>query len=278
MRRHSTRPTRPRTARARLVPVAALAALALTACAPGAADAPTSAPTQTAPPATSELSGELTIFAAASLQLAFDEIAAAFEAEHPGVDIQPISYDGSSTLATQIIEGAPVDVFASANESNMKKVVDAGLVGEGTLFATNTLVIAVPDGNPGGVESLADFANPDLSIVLCDAEVPCGAASLELLELAGVTATPVSLEQNVTAVRTKVAANEADAGLVYGTDVAGFAGVESIVPPQAAEVINRYPLAALDGAPNPEVARAFVEFVLGPEGQAVLKRLGFGRP
>ncbi len=262
----------------RLALVVAVAALALAACAPGSADAPTAAPTGPSPTATFELTGELTIVAAASLSAAFDEIAAAFEAAHPGVDIRPITYDGSSTLATQLIEGAPADVFASANETNLQRAVGAGLAAEGRVFATNTLVIAVPAGNPAGVESLEDLADPGLAVVLCDAAVPCGAASRTLLERAGVVATPSSLEQNVTAVLTKVAANEADAGLVYATDAAGRDDVEAIVPPQAAEVVNRYPLAALDGAPNPGAARAFIDFVLGPQGQAILERHGFGAP
>src|SRR5690606_15380897 len=114
--------------------------------------------------------------------------------------------------------------------------------------------------------SLEDLGDPDLTVVLCAIEVPCGDASAELLELAGVTATPASFEQNVTAVLTKVAAGEADAGLVYGTDVAGRDDVESITPAHADEVVNRYPIAALDDAPHPTVARAFVEFVLGEQG------------
>ena len=255
------------------------AALALGGCAPAVPPSlPDAGSSASEAAASAALTGELTIYAAASLQSAFDEIAAAFEAEHPGVDIQPISYDGSSTLATQISEGAPADVFASADEANMQKVIDAGLVGAGKLFATNTLVIAVPTGNPGGVASLEELGDPALTVVLCDAEVPCGRASVKLLELAGVRATPVSFEQNVTAVLTKVAANEADAGLVYATDVASRTDVESIVSVHAAEVVNRYPIAALDGAQNPAAAHAFVDFVLGERGQASLARFGFGAP
>lgn len=279
MQLHSARSTH--SARlVRLIPVAAIAALALSACAPGApADAPTGTPSETTPAAAPRLEGELTIYAAASLAKAFDEITVAFEQEHPGVDVLPISYDGSSTLATQLIEGAPADVFASADEANLQKVVDASLIaGSVSYFATNTLVIAVPTGNPGGVDSLEDLGDPGLTVVLCDAEVPCGRASVKLLDLAGVTATPASFEQNVTAVLTKVAAGEADAGLVYATDVAGRTDVSSIVPPQAGEVVNRYPLAALDRVAHPEVADAFIEFVRSDRGQAILERLGFGRP
>lgn len=217
----------------------------------------------------------VTVFAAASLKAAFDEMAEAFEAENENIDIAPITYDGSSTLATQIIEGAPVDVFASADERNMQKVVDEGLAGSPSLFATNTLVVAVPAGNPGQVETLADLAN--VTTVLCAPEVPCGGASEQLLANAGVVVTPASLEQNVTAVLAKVSANETDAGLVYATDVRGDDTVESFVPEGADQVVNRYPVVALDDAPSAAGAQAFVAFVLGEQGQAILAKHGFGK-
>lgn len=226
-------------------------------------------------PAASEnqLSGPLEVYAAASLQRSFDEIAAAFEAVHPGVTVSTV-YDGSSTLATQIGEGAPADVFASADEKNMAKVEASAP--DPQLFATNTLVIAVPAGNPGAVASLADLAR--VTTVLCAAEVPCGAASATLLSNAGVTVAPASAEQNVTAVLTKVAAGEADAGLVYATDVVGRDDVEAIVPEGADAVVNRYPIATLTDAPNPAAASAFVAFVLSDEGQKVLADAGFRAP
>ncbi len=247
--------------------------LAVSACAAGA-----SAPTASTPAPASALTGEVTIFAAASLQAAFDELAAEFETENPGVDIRPITYDGSSTLATQLVEGAPADVFASANEKNMQVVTDAGLTVDPQPFATNTLVIVTPAGNPAGVTDLADLASPDLSVVLCAPEVPCGSASQTLLGNAGVAVTPASLEQNVTAVLTKVAAGEADAGLVYATDVAGRTDVDSIVPAGAAAVVNRYPITVLTGAASPDAAAAFVAFVVGARGQEVLAGFGFGAP
>ncbi|MBZ4487960.1 molybdate ABC transporter substrate-binding protein [Microbacterium sp. cx-55] len=254
---------------------AALAALLATTAFLAAGCAGSTAPAASTA-ASDELTGSLTISAAASLGTAFDEIAAAFEAQHPGVDVRPISYDGSSTLANQIIEGAPVDVFASADEKNMAKVVDAGLAADPTLFASNTLVIVVPAGNPAGISSLADLAAPGATVVLCAPEVPCGAASQTLLANAGVTVTPASAEQNVTAVLTKVAEGEADAGLVYATDALGNADVESIVPDGAADVVNRYPIVALTDAPDADAAAAFVAFVAGDEGRAILARLGFG--
>ncbi|MFG6403774.1 molybdate ABC transporter substrate-binding protein [Microbacterium sp. P04] len=220
-----------------------------------------------------EVSGTLSVYAAASLTGAFDEIADAFTAEHEGVTIVPV-YDGSSTLAAQINEGAPADVFASADESNMDKVADAAI--DPQVFATNTLVIAVPAGNPAGIETLADLA--EATVVLCAPEVPCGAASATLLADAGVAVTAASLEQNVTAVRTKVAAGEADAGLVYATDVVGDDALESITPEGADQVVNRYPIAALSDAVDPDLAAAFVAFVLSDEGQRILADAGFGAP
>ncbi|MEV7632287.1 molybdate ABC transporter substrate-binding protein [Microbacterium sp. NPDC089318] len=220
------------------------------------------------------LSGEVTVFAAASLRTAFDDIADLFEKRHPQVDVKPIVYDGSSTLVTQLQEGARADVLATADERSMRTLVDAGIASDAQLFATNTLVVAVPAGNPGDVDSLDDLA--DAVTVLCAPEVPCGVSSTTLLEAAGVSVTAASLEQNVTAVLEKIAAGEADAGLVYATDVIGDAAVDSFVPEGAAEAVNRYPIAALEDAGAAGVA--FAEFVRGPEGQRVLHDLGFGAP
>ncbi|MCH6229937.1 molybdate ABC transporter substrate-binding protein [Microbacterium sp. CFH 31415] len=256
-----------------------VAALALVGCAGAARDAAPGSLSAPAPGvAAPELSGELTIFAAASLRAAFDELAMKFEQRHTSVEVLPISYDGSSTLATQLIEGAPADVFASADEANMQKIVDAGLADEPRLFASNTLVIAVPAGNPGGVTEIDDLAADALTVVLCAPEVPCGAVSAILLERNEVVVTPASLEQNVTGVLTKVAAGEADAGLVYVTDARGEPRVEAVDAEGAADVVNRYPVAALTEAGNPPAAAAFVEFVLSGEGRAVLDELGFGAP
>jgi molybdate transport system substrate-binding protein len=256
-----------------------LAGLLVVAGCAGVADEPAGggvpAPSE---PVAEELTGELTIFAAASLGAAFDELAEQFEARHPQLEVLPISYDGSSTLATQLIEGAPADVFASADEQNMQKVVDAGLATAPELFASNTLVIAVPAGNPGGLASIADLGADDLTVVLCAPEVPCGSASQTLLEQNGVTVAPASLEQNVTAVLTKVAAGEADAGLVYATDVRGRDDVEPVEAARAAQVVNRYPIAALTEASHPAAAEAFVAFVLSDRGRAALDAFGFGAP
>lgn len=238
----------------------------------------TTVTTASSSPSADSLTGDLTVYAAASLKKAFDEVSVEFVKENPGVTVKPIVYDGSSTLATQIIGGAKPDVFASADQANMTKVTAAKLAETPVVFATNTLVIAVPKANPGGVKTLADLANTRLKVVLCAPGVPCGTASKTLLGNQNVTVTPASSEQNVTAVLTKVAAGEADAGLVYATDVIGNADVVSIVPAGAADVVNTYPVVALTGASNSAAAAAFVAFVTGEKGQTILANLGFGAP
>lgn len=244
------------------------------------AAAPDSGPrAEASAPVAEELAGGLTVYAAASLKTAFDELAVRFEQQHPGVDVRPIVTDGSSTLATQIIEGAPADVFASADEASMGRVTGAALTtGAPELFASNTLVVVTPMGNPGGVTQLSDLADGGVSTVLCATEVPCGAASQRLLGAAGVDVTPSSIEQNVTAVLTKVAADEADAGIVYATDVVGRQDVTSFAPEGAGDIVNRYPIASLAGSGNPAVAAAFVAFITSPDAQATLEELGFGAP
>lgn len=253
------------------------AALLLTACAIGAGDRSPSA-TNTGGPVGPELTGTLTIFAAASLRGAFDDLSEQFMQQHPGVTITPISPDGSSTLATQIIEGAPADVFASADEKNMQKVVDAGLAADPKVFATNVLTLVTPAGNPGHVRELEDLGDRELTIVLCAAEVPCGAASATLLADVGITPSVDSYEQNVTAVLTKVASGEADAGLVYVTDAATTDKVQTIETAGTADVVNRYPIVALSGASDPALAAAFVDYVLSDTGRDVLAGRKFGLP
>lgn len=216
----------------------------------------------------------LTVYAAASLRPAFSDLIADFEAEHPDVRITRLVTDGSATLATQIIEGAPADVFAAADEPNMDAVVAAGLADAPVLFATNTLVVAVPTGNPGQVNTLADLAR--VTTVVCAPTVPCGAATTRLLDNAGVSLKPASLEQNVTAVREKVAAGQADAGLVYATDVIADAQLENFTPDGADAVINHYPIAVLTTTPHRQAAQTFVEYVTSPAGQQILAQHGFG--
>jgi len=223
------------------------------------------------------LSGSLTVFAAASLKATFDRLRTTYVEQHPDVDFPEISYDGSSTLVEQIRQGAPADVFASADEKNMDKIKD--LVTDRVDFATNTLQIAVAPGNPKGIASLADLARDGVVTVICAAQVPCGAASHKALDAAGVTLEPASEEENVNAVLTKVASGDADAGLVYATDVNSSGGeVEGVDFPQAAEAVNTYPIAVLSDSRNQAAARAFVELVTGDAGQQVLAAVGFGKP
>ncbi len=223
------------------------------------------------------LSGELTIFAAASLKKGFDELREQFQTANPGVTVKEITYDGSSALVTQIQGGAQVDVFASADTKNMDKIAD--MVQTPVEFATNTLQIAVAPGNPKGITSLADLAKPGVTVVLCAPEVPCGSAAHTALDKAGVTVTPVSEEQSVTAVLTKVASGDADAGLVYKTDVMASGGkVDGVDFPEAAEAVNHYPIAVLKDAKNPDAGQAFIDLVTSVAGQAVLADLGFGKP
>ncbi|MDQ0615657.1 molybdate transport system substrate-binding protein [Microbacterium sp. W4I4] len=222
------------------------------------------------------ISGDLAVSAAASLQGAFDAAITEFTTAHPEVHVV-VNYDGSSTLATQIDNGARVDVFASADQANMARVTDAGLAAAPAIFAGNTLVVVVPRGSSADVRTLADLAKPGVKTVLCAPEVPCGAASKRLLDNAGIDVTPVSQEQNVTAVLTKVRGDEADAGLVYRTD-AETADVESFAPEGADRVVNSYPIAVLADAPNPTAANAFVAFIRGDAGQRVLASLGFEAP
>ncbi|GAA1061683.1 molybdate ABC transporter substrate-binding protein [Agromyces bracchium] len=231
-----------------------------------------------APSADSLESGTVTVFAAASLTEAFEELAGRFEARHPEVDVV-LNLGGSAALAEQVVAGAPADVFAAAAEAPMATVVDAGLADATTVFATNTLELVVPAGNPAGISGLDDLARPELRIALCDPTVPCGAAAATLLDEAGIEAAPDTLESDVKAVLTKVSLDEVDAGLVYRTDVrsAGDA-VEGIEVPAAASVVNRYPIAALADAPHPHAAAAFAAFVTGAEGRQVLDGHGFGAP
>jgi molybdate transport system substrate-binding protein len=222
--------------------------------------------------------GTVTVLAAASLSGPLDEAAAAFETQHPGVDVV-ISYGGSSALAQQIVEGSPADVFFSANESTMATVTNEGLTIDPAVVLTNVLEIAVPTGNPGGVTGLDDFARPELVIALCDPVVPCGSAAAKLLGLAGVTPSVDTLEEDVKAALAKVALGEVDAALVYRTDVlAAGEAVEGIEVPEAAQVVNAYPVALLTAAPNPEAAQAFIDYLTSKEGVDVFTAAGFGTP
>lgn len=223
--------------------------------------------------------GTLTVFAAASLKNSFTALGTHFEAAHPGVTVT-FYFAGSSDLATQIQQGAPADVFASADTKNMDKVTgDKLIAGTPVPFASNTLEIAVPPGNPAKITDLSDLTDPAVKLVVCAPDVPCGSAADKVEAAAGLTFAPVSEEQSVTDVLGKVTSGQADAGLVYVTDIKGAAGkVEGVTFPQASAAVNTYPIGALAASKNAALATDFITLVTSPDGQRVLAAAGFGTP
>jgi len=223
-------------------------------------------------------SGSITVFAAASLQQTFSKIGVDFEQAHPGTTVT-FNFAGSSDLVSQLQQGAPADVFASADTSNMDKATGDSLTSAAPVtFASNTLEIAVPPGNPAKVATLKDLARPGVRVVLCAPAVPCGAAAAKAEATAKVDIKPVSEEQSVTDVLGKVVTGEADAGLVYVTDVKGAADkVKGISFPESSTAVNTYPIATLRASRNAALARAFLEAVTGESGQAVLAAAGFAK-
>ncbi|MFC3981342.1 molybdate ABC transporter substrate-binding protein [Streptosporangium jomthongense] len=220
----------------------------------------------------------LTVFAAASLTGTFTELGRVFEAESPGTTVR-FNFGSSATLAQQIVQGAPADVFAAASPATMRTVTDASLAAAPVTFVRNTLQIAVPVDNPAKVDDLKDLTGPGVKVALCAVQVPCGAAAAKALDAAGLKVTPVTLEQDVKATLTKVELGEVDAALVYRTDViAAGGGVRGIGFPEAGKAINDYPVATLTKAPAPGLARRFVDLVLSPRGRDVLTRAGFEAP
>jgi molybdate transport system substrate-binding protein len=223
--------------------------------------------------------GTITVLAAASLTKSFNDLKTRFEATHPGVTVK-INYDGSATLVQQITNGAAADVFASADQANMTKVVSAGLNDSAPqVFARNKLEIAVPPNNPKGIASFADLAKPGVILVVCADPVPCGAATKKIEQATGVTLHPASQETAVTGVLSKVQAGEADAGLVYVTDVNSAGGkVKGIPFAESDKAVNEYPITVLKNAPQAVLAKQFVEFVHGSAGHQVLGKVGFETP
>jgi len=249
--------------------------LLLTACGGGQ---PSGASSTTSSSAARE-SGTLTVLAAASLTTSFNKIKADFESAHPGVTVK-ITYDGSSTLVQQITNGVAADVFASADQNNMDKVTKASLNdGAPQLFARNKLEIAVPPGNPKNIASFADLAKPGVVVVVCADAVPCGAAALKVEQATGVHLSPASKETAVTGVLSKVESGDADAGLVYLTDVnSAGAKVKGVPFPEADKAINDYPITVLKNAPQSALAKEFVAFVRGEQGRKELGAVGFQLP
>lgn len=226
------------------------------------------------------LEGRLTVSAASSLTEAFERIATDFEAANPGVDVT-LNVDSSTTLAQQIADGAPADAFASADEVTMDGLVDGGETdGEPVVIATNSLVVVVEPGNPQGVRTLADLADLDV-VSICGETVPCGRFAQQALDAAGVTIPTerITRGQNARATLSAVSEGDADAAIVYVTDAASAgASVETVTIPAEQNVVATYPMAVVAGSGAASLARAFVAYVAGPEGQAVLRDVGFGPP
>ena len=250
----------------------------LTACGSGGSSSGTSsaATNSATTSATPAAGGTLTVFAAASLKNTFTELGQTFEQQNPGSTVT-FNFAGSSDLVTQLTSGAPADVFASADQNNMTKAVSGSVIaGTPVNFASNILTIVTPPGNPKGVTGFADLANPDLQVVVCAPQVPCGTATQKVEQNTGVTLTPVSEESSVTDVLNKVQTGQADAGLVYVTDAAGAGDkVTEVTFTEAAAVVNVYPIATVKDGPQPELASKFVDLVTGPDGQQILKDAGF---
>ncbi|MFG2942471.1 molybdate ABC transporter substrate-binding protein [Streptomyces sp. NPDC048282] len=257
--------------------VAAL--LALSACSSSSDDSSAKTKSDTSSSASPKLSGSITVFAAASLKESFTTLKSDFEKAHPGTTVN-FSFGGSDTLAAQITSGAPADVFASASPKTMAIVTDKkdNATAPAT-FVRNQLEIATLPGNPDKISSLKDLTKSSLKVVLCDKTVPCGAAAQKALDASKLKLTPVSYEEDVKSALNKVVLKEADAAVVYKTDVkAAGSKVEGVEFPESANAINDYPITLLKDAPNPAVAKAFIALVQSAEGRQVLTDAGFLKP
>jgi len=254
--------------------LAVAAALAVSACGGGASAAGSGSPASGGAGA----QGSITVLAAASLKESFPAIGKAFQAANPGTTVT-FSFGASSTLAQQITQGAPADVFASASQKNMQQVVDAKSASNPTAFARNVLEIAVPKDNPARIASLQDLARPGVKVALCQPQVPCGDLAQKVLGKANVTVKPATLESDVKATLTKVQLGEVDAGLVYVTDVkAAGDKVSGVQIPPDVDMATTYPIAALSASTNAGLAKAFVQYVLSGPARAELTEAGFEAP
>ena len=222
--------------------------------------------------------GTITVFAAASLTESFTQLGKQFEAAHPG-DTVKFSFGPSSGLAEQITNGAPADVFASAAPGNMDDVVNAGDAASPQNFAKNTMEVATPPDNPGNVESVKDLADDSVKVALCQPQVPCGAVAAEVFKNAGITVKPVTLQPDVKSVLTQVETGNVDAGMVYVTDVqAAGSKVNGVTIPASDNASTLYPIATINSSKHKSIAQAFMNYVLSPAGQQVLKAAGFESP
>jgi molybdate transport system substrate-binding protein len=228
------------------------------------------------PSPTPQISGSLTVLAAASLTAAFNKIGNDVHKKYPGVDVK-FSFAGSSTLVTQIQQGAPADIFASADQANMQKVVTGGFAtGTPSVFAHNKLEIAVQAGNPKHITGVSDLASASVKVDVCAPGVPCGTYSTTTFNKAGVTVKPVSQEQDVKSVLTKVGLGEADAGIVYVTDIKAAGGqVSGVTIPDNLNTTAEYPIVELKTTQSDAAAKAFIDYVVGAQGQATMASFGF---
>ena len=256
-----------------------IASVAATSTTPTTPTTPVASTTAATTTTTTALSGDITVFAAASLTESFKEVGDAFTKADPGVKVT-FTFDASSALVAQITQGAPADLLASADTATMDKLTAAGENGSAPItFATNVLQIIVGADNPKGITGLADFARSGLKVVLCDPSVPCGKYAKQSLQGAKIAVTPASLEQNVKGVVTKVTAGEADAGIVYATDVkAAGAKAAGVVIPTEQNVVATYPIAVTKASKHADIGRAFIAFLASADGRAILVKYGFGTP
>jgi len=268
---------------------ATITAPPVTTAAPATTTAPT-VPTTAAPTATTgapaatgagqpAVAGNIVVFAASSLTEAFGEMGTAFTAANPKAKVT-FNFAGSSDLVTQIGQGAPADVFISADDANMKKLTGAGeAVGSPVSVARNSMEIIVEKGNPKKIAAVSDLTKSGLIVVLCAATVPCGSNAAKVLKNANVAVTPKSFEDKVKGVVTKVSAGEADAGIVFVTDVkAAGSSAEGVEIPDGINAISNYPMVVTKESTNPVVGKAFIDFVASPAGQAILAKFGFLAP
>ena len=262
--------------RAALAAIALLSAISLAAC---GGSSPTDSTAGASDDAASGISGEITVFAAASLQKAYEDISTAFKEANPDASVN-FDFQGSQDLVSNLAEGSTADVLATADTRTMDDAAGGGLVGEQREFATNVLSIIVPEGNPAGITGFDESLNAEgVNLVICDdqAGVPCGTATREMEEATGVTLHPASEETKVSSVQEKVESGEADAGIVYATNAASAKGTEEITIPDHG-IVNHYPIATTTSASNPAGGRAFVDFVLSDKGREILAKYGFGAP
>ncbi|MFI5819616.1 molybdate ABC transporter substrate-binding protein [Streptomyces rishiriensis] len=259
--------------------VSAAALLALSACSSSDDSSSTKSDSSASASSSPKLSGTVTVFAAASLKESFTTLGKEFEKAHPGTKVT-FNFSGSDTLAASITGGAPADVFASASPKTMAIVTaKKDAVGTPATFVRNQLEIATLPGNPDKISSLKDLTGSGLKVVLCDRKVPCGAAAQKALDAGKLKLTPVSYEEDVKSALNKVVLKEADAAVVYKTDVkAAGSKVEGVEFPESASAVNAYPITLLKDAPNAEAAKAFIALVQSDEGQKVLTEAGFLKP